>query len=81
MENNGIHHDLGRHDAQIEGLQNQFKQLHKDMQAMNAALIEINKTLAEARGGWKTLMLVGGIAAAIGAGFAKLVAWSGWVPR
>ena len=81
MENPSIHHDLGRHDAQIEGLQAQVKQLHTDMQAMQRTLEEINRTLSEARGGWKTLMLVGGIAAAVGATIAKLATWFGLVPR
>lgn len=75
MENPNIHHDLGRHDAQIEALQEQVKQLHKDMQSMNETLLKISATLSEARGGWKTLMLVGGIAAAVGATFAKVAAW------
>ncbi len=75
MENPNIHHDLGRHDAQIEALQEQVKQLHADMQAMNVTLNQINTTLSEAKGGWKTLMLVGGIAAAVGATFSKLAAW------
>lgn len=75
MENPNIHHDLGRHDAQIEALQEQVKQLHADMLAMNATLQKINNTLSEAKGGWKTLMLVGGIAAAVGATFSKLAAW------
>ncbi len=81
MENPSIHHDLGRHDAQIEGLQAQVKQLHRDMQAMNETLVEINRTLSEARGGWKTLMLVGGGAATIGAFAAKLITWAGWFPK
>jgi prefoldin subunit 5 len=81
MENPSIHHDLGRHDAQIENLQQHVKQLHRDMQAMNETLGEINRTLSEARGGWKTLMLVGGIAAAVGAFISKLATWLGWVPR
>lgn len=80
MENPSIHHDLGRHDAQIESLQEQVKQLHRDMQAMNETLTEINKTLSEARGGWRTLMLVGGIAATVGAGAAKLASAIGWHP-
>ncbi len=75
MENPSIHHDLGRHDAQIEALQEQVKQLHADMQRMNDTLTQISATLSEAKGGWKTLMLVGGIAATVGALFSKLVAW------
>lgn len=81
MENPSIHHDIGRHDAQIEALQEQFKQLHRDMQKMNETLVQINTTLSEARGGWKTLMLVGGVAATVGAAFAKLATFAGWIPK
>lgn len=76
-----IHHDLGRHDAQIEGLQEQVRQLHRDMQIMNETLNAINKTLSEARGGWKAMMLVGGVAATVGAIAAKLLTWAGFIPK
>lgn len=81
MENPNIHHDIGRHDAQIEALQEQVKQLHRDMQKMNDTLIQINTTLSEARGGWRTLMMVGGVAATAGALGAKIITWMGWVPK
>jgi hypothetical protein len=74
MENPSIHHDLGRHDAQIE-------QLQADMRAMKEDVHEIKMILSEARGGWKTLMLVGGIAAAVGATVSKLAGWLGWMPK
>jgi hypothetical protein len=74
MENPSIHHDLGRHDAQIE-------QLKEDMQAVKADVHDIKLMLSEARGGWKTLMLVGGIAASVGAVVAKAATWIGWVPK
>lgn len=76
-----IHHDLGRHDAQIEALQEQVRQLHKDMQAMNETLAAINQTLSEAKGGWRAMMLVGGIAATVGAMSAKILAWAGFIPK
>lgn len=74
MENPRIHHDLGRHDAQIE-------QLKDDMQAVKSDVHEIKLMLSEARGGWKTLMMVAGFAAAVGAGMTKLAALFGWVPK
>lgn len=74
MENTSIHHDLGRHDAQIE-------QLKQDMHAMKQDVHEIKMILSEAKGGWKTLMMVGGIAAAVGAGVSKLATMFGWVPK
>lgn len=81
MENPSIHHDLGRHDAQIEALQEQVKRLHEDMQAMNGTLQQISTTLSEARGGWRTLMMVGGVAAAVGAAVSKMATMLGWMPK
>lgn len=77
MENNGFQRDLGRHDAQIEALERDVKYMREEMHAMRTEFSEqlkaINTTLSEARGGWKTLMLVGGISATIGAAAAKLI--------
>jgi hypothetical protein len=37
----------------------------QDMEEIKKSLAEINKTLSEARGGWKTLMWAGGAVSAI----------------
>lgn len=63
-----IARDLGRHDAQIETLQ-------ADMALVKNDVHEIKMMLAEAKGGWRTLMAVGGFAAAVGAVFAKTIDW------
>lgn len=70
-----LHRDVGKHDAQIEALQQQVSQLHSDMRSMIAQLQEINTTLSEAKGGWKTLMMVAGVASAVTAMAGKLLAW------
>ena len=70
-----VHRDLGRHDAQIEALQAQVTGLHQDMKAMIAKLQQINQTLSEARGGWRTLVVVGAAASAISAMLVKLFGW------
>jgi hypothetical protein len=41
------------------------------MVEVKKALQDINKTLSEAQGGWKMMMMVGGFGAAIG----SLIAW------
>jgi hypothetical protein len=46
-----------------------------NMKEMQATLIDIQKTLSEARGGWKVLMLVGGASSVMGAGLVQLVNW------
>jgi len=46
-----------------------------NMKEMQATLLAIDKTLSEARGGWKVLMLVGGASSVMGAGLVQLVNW------
>lgn len=60
--------DIGRHDAQIETLQADMAEMKKDVH-------EIKLMLAQAKGGWKTLMAVGGFAAVMGSIFTKFVDW------
>ena len=60
-----IHRDIGRHDAEIETLQKEIAELRHESK-------KISKILNEARGGWRTMMLLGGAAGAVGAAFAKL---------
>ena len=69
-----VQRDLGRHDAEIAELQRNMEELSKDVKT-------ILSTLAEARGGWKTLLLVAGVAGAVGAGLAKLGMIVGWLPK
>jgi len=57
--------DIGRHDAEIEALQKEIAELRQEIK-------QISKILHEARGGWRTLMLLGGAAGAVGATIAKL---------
>lgn len=70
-----VHRDLGKHDAQIDGLKNQIEVLHQDMQRLNTAVSNIQQTLSEAKGGWRTLMMIAGAGAACGVTATKLLAW------
>lgn len=69
----GLHRDLGRHDAQIETLEKEIHRLGEKMTAMDARLAEIHTTLAEAKGGWRVLMAVGGLAGSLGAALASFL--------
>ena len=51
--NTELHETAGRHEAEIELLQQQMDQVLFELK-------EIRTTLAEARGGWITLMWLGG---------------------
>lgn len=76
-----IHRDLGKHDAQIEALNLQVNRMYSDMQQMMGQLTTIQKTLSEARGGWKTLMWVGGLSAALGGIVVKVMTWMQILPK
>ena len=66
--------DIGRHDAEIDALQSDMKELKHDVK-------KILSTLSEARGGWKTLLLVAGIAGTMGALATKIATFLGFMPR
>lgn len=80
MENE-VHRDLGKHDAQIESLNREVKHLHEDMGRVMQQLADIQNTLSEAKGGWKTLMWVAGFSAAIGGVIVKVGTWISAMPK
>lgn len=51
--------DFGRLEQQVESLTEQLQEVRN-------TLDQISQTLSEARGGWRTLMVLGGAAAGIG---------------
>jgi hypothetical protein len=61
-----IHRTLGAHDARIESLQYDVAEIKRDMKLILAAM-------SEAKGGWKTLVMVSGIAGSCGAIIGKLL--------
>lgn len=66
VQNVEVHRDLGRHDAEIENLK-------IEVHAMRVDLSEIKQMLSEATGGWRMLMAVSGLAAALASGLTWLV--------
>jgi prefoldin subunit 5 len=61
-----VERELAVHETEIKHLQADMDRLVADMEAIKATLNSINSTLAEARGGWKVLMMVGGAGGALG---------------
>ena len=64
--------ELATHSADIRHLQTDMDKMTKDMEEIKDAIREISKTLSEAKGGWKLLLVVGGI----GASVATFVTWA-----
>jgi len=64
-----LHQDIGSLKAQVVSMEREIGDLKTAITAANKAnaeaLAEIRTTLSEARGGWRALVVVGGIAGAI----------------
>ena len=63
--------ELATHTADIKHIQTDMDKMVKDVEEIKDALRDISITLSEAKGGWKLLLVVGGI----GASIATCVAW------
>lgn len=66
MELNKAQQDIARLEAQVAHLSKTVEHLSETVSELSDTLHTINLTLAEARGGWRTMMLVGGAASALG---------------
>lgn len=58
--------DLAVHDIEIKHLQDDMDKMIKEMAEIKRCLSAIESTLSEAKGGWKTLLMVGGGVATVG---------------
>lgn len=66
MSDAELQRDIGRMEAQISALT-------ATVANQTVELAAINKTLSEAKGGWKMFLMVGGFSAAVGGLVAKLL--------
>lgn len=67
--------ELATHAAEIKHLQSDMDKMVEDMEEIKKAIVSIEKTLSEAKGGWKVLMLVGGAAGTLGAAIVQVIHW------
>jgi prefoldin subunit 5 len=67
--------ELATHASDIAHLQSDMDKMAADIDEIKRMLTSINTTLAEAKGGWKMLLAVGGVAGAIGAGIMQVLHW------
>lgn len=61
-----VERELAIHETEIKHLQADMDKLVQDMDEIKKTLAGINNTLAEARGGWKVLMMLGGAGGMLG---------------
>jgi hypothetical protein len=67
--------------VRIAVLNTELEHMRRDMDEVKSDLKIIRETLQQAKGGWKTLMLVAGISSTVGAFMAKLAPWIGVFPK
>ena len=60
-----VERELAEHSVEIEHIQKDMDAMAIDIKEIRNSLAEINKTLSEAKGSWKTMMMVAGAASAI----------------
>ena len=65
--------EVATHSSDIRHIQDDMDKMLEQMKAMQVTLTSINETLSEAKGGWRVLMLIGGVSGAIGAAIVKLL--------
>ena len=78
MSDEQLIREIATHGTEIKHIQDDLDKIATEMAEVRKALDAINKTLSEAKGGWKLLMWIGGAVSAM-TGFAGFVAghWGG----
>ena len=65
MSDENLIREIATHGAEIKHIQDDLDKIANEMAEVRKALDAINKTLSEAKGGWKLLMWIGGAISAI----------------
>lgn len=74
-----IERELAVHETEIKHLQADMDKLVADMDDIKKTLNNINNTLAEAKGGWKVLMMLGGAGGVLGSAVTYFV--QNWIGK
>jgi hypothetical protein len=69
-----IERDIGRLEGRVDALESEIREVKADVKAILAVV-------NQAQGGWRTIVMVGAVAGAVGALLAKLGALAGFFPR
>lgn len=66
--------DLGKLEARMDNVETDIGEMKKDVRA-------IRDVIVQAKGSWRTLVILAGLSAAAGAFATKLLAWLAMLPR
>lgn len=61
------------HGSRLDRLEDDLKELKRIVEEGNRGIRDIRDIIMQTKGGWKTLMIVGGVAGTVGAAVAKLL--------
>ncbi len=70
--------DIAVLQQQMRTVNDQITRMSTALDTLTAKLEEVNITLTEARGGWRTLMWLGGAASGVGAAFTWVMTHVKW---
>lgn len=60
-----INRDIGRLEANVSNLKLELADVKAEVHEIKAALARIEAQMSEARGGWKAIMIIGGVSATL----------------
>lgn len=67
MSDAALQRDIGRLEGEVKALARTVDQLSEKFEETNRHVSAINSTLAEAKGGWQTLVWLAGVSGSVGA--------------
>ena len=76
-----LQRDIGRLEGRMEAVERELREMKQAQSAMVTDIKAIRSTLDQAKGGWKTLLVIATAGGAIGALFMKLANFAGVIPK
>lgn len=76
-----LHRDIGRLEGRMEAVERELRELKGTQGAIGQDLKAIRSTIDQAKGGWKTILLVAAAGGAVGALVMKLSWIAGVLPK
>mgnify|MGYP003349069394 CR=1 FL=1 len=78
MSADDVQRDLGRAEGRLGALEHDVHAIKSSLETQGVRLGNIEKMIAEARGSWRTLMAIAGMASAIGSAVTWIIAHLPW---
>jgi hypothetical protein len=73
-----LHQDLGYLRAKVEALEDVVEHVRSVQSVQGEKIAAIHDVLMQAKGGWRAMVMVGSVSAAVGAVAAKAIALIPW---